>query len=229
MLAQLSIPEEPALHVSMMFWRVFSSQPLIFLLLVEEQTLIWGFTYEITVQAVSSLVTVGENPRRGALFWSPATLELEGIPVNLIEEMRNTDRACWAAVGFRPNHVILVGADTLGWIVAGWEMNIGSQRGSIAITLLIGEANSLSIDVWILNTNTIHTSRSRRINWTFGRARACPLNWHRLSLSRIEDVASGFRWGTSTWVADEHTKALGESCDLLIVALEALSCISRSP
>lgn len=179
---------------------------------------------EITVQAVTGLVTVGENPRRVSLSWSPAAFELEGIPVDLEEEMRNTDETCWASVAAGESHVVLIVTDTLGWVVARWEVDISSERRGITIALNVWESNTLTINIGILHTNTVHAIGSGRIDLAFGGTRAGPLNWLRSTSGRVEDVASRLRWSTSIWLTNEHTETLRESMDLLVVILEAVTC-----
>jgi hypothetical protein len=87
-------------------------------------------TYEISVERVTSWVTIGKNEWLLSLALSPLVGELGSVPVDLIEEMRNVHPARGAVSMGRELHVGLVvvksATGVLIWVVAGREVNISS-------------------------------------------------------------------------------------------------------
>jgi hypothetical protein len=139
----------------------------------------WDGTYEITVEGVTSWVTVCKNEWLVALALSPAGCELGGVPVDLVEELGEMSEASWAVtlgwpcdrsfVVKRIKELITLGVigchcGRIGLIVpARWEGNISAKGRSIAIAVLVWETNTGSRVGWVLNTNTMETIRVRGI------------------------------------------------------------------
>lgn len=70
------------------------------------------------METVASWVTIGKNEWLLSLTLSPAVLKFRGVPVNLIEHVRNVDPAGWAVTVGWVVHVLLVVLDALGRVVA---------------------------------------------------------------------------------------------------------------
>jgi hypothetical protein len=66
---------------------------------------------EITVQAVASLISLGEDEGLLALALSPSACEYWSVPVDFIEEMRKMGIPRRAVAIDRPGHVVLVVVD----------------------------------------------------------------------------------------------------------------------
>jgi hypothetical protein len=89
-------------------------------------------TYEISVEGVTSWVTIGKNEWLLSLALGPSVRELGGVPVDLIEEMGKMDPTLRAvSVGGKCRVGLVVCEPTTSlfiWVVAGWEVDISSQR-----------------------------------------------------------------------------------------------------
>lgn len=112
---------------------------------------------EISVQRVSSGVTVGKHKRLGALTFLPAALELGGVPVEFIEEMRCVDPSLGtvllSVVLCGESHVVLVVLQTSLGIVARREVNVSSERRGEAVAGDVGETNAFALVDGILHTS----------------------------------------------------------------------------
>jgi hypothetical protein len=90
-----------------------------------------------------------------SLPWSPQVREQGSIPVDLVEEMGLVLPARGAvAVGWE-FHVGLVRIQTLRWVVAGREVDVGTERRSIAIAVLVRKADTSTLVTWILDTDSV--------------------------------------------------------------------------
>lgn len=87
----LSIPASPALQLSMICWRVVTSQPESCYSLDVNFETIWESTYEVSVEPVTSWVTVRKDERLSSLTRCPSASKFGGVPVHLVEEMRRVD------------------------------------------------------------------------------------------------------------------------------------------
>jgi hypothetical protein len=125
-------------------------------------------TYEISMETITSWVTISKNEWLLSLTWGPLTGELRSVPVDLIEEMRSMDPSFGAVSMGWELHVSLVSIKSLRWVVAGREVDISPQRRSITITVLIWETNTGTLVSWILNSNAMKTIRIGRIQGLIG-------------------------------------------------------------
>lgn len=182
---------------------------------------------EISMQAVTSWVTVGKNPWGLTLAFGPSVLEFEGVPVDLEKEMGNVNGTLRADTAGWPLHVVLVASDALGRIIAGWEVNVGTQRRGITITFLIGETNTGTSVSGILDTYTRSTIGVGWVERSIGVGSwAHPLYWLN-DTPVIVEGAGRSRWrATGSWVTHEHSESFGEWVDLFLCGLEAviISC-----
>jgi hypothetical protein len=69
--------------------------------------------------------------------------------------MRGVRESFGAVAVGGPDHVVLVIINVVRWIVARWEVDIGTKRRSITITVLIGEPDTSSSISGILNSGTV--------------------------------------------------------------------------
>lgn len=121
------------------------------------QELLIPASHEVSVAAVTSNVTVGEDKGLLALSLSPAALEFVSVPVSLVEEMRDVDPALGAVevavVVLGVGHVVLeVGKASLG-VVARGEVNISSERREGAVTGSVRESDALILGDGVTDTS----------------------------------------------------------------------------
>lgn len=132
------------------------------------------------------------------------------------------DPAGRAVVVGRPVHVLLVVIEASSRVVAGWEVDISSERGGVPITILVGKPYTSASIVRILNTNTVQAVRVRWVQWlrSVG-TRAGELDWLRNPLRVIEDASTTCGWrSTKTDIANDHVQANRESLHLIIGLLK---------
>ena len=115
--------------------------------------------HEVGVQAVAGSVTIGKDKGLLSFALLPAAIEGGRIPVGFEEQVRNVDPALGAVglavVVLGPGHVVLVvGQASLG-VVAGGEVNVGTERRGKAITSDIRKANAFAFVVGILHTGLV--------------------------------------------------------------------------
>lgn len=126
---------------------------------------------KVGMQGVACVVTICEDERLGALVWSPQVTEQQRVPVNFVEQVRSVDPTSGAVSSVlgtsarREDHVCLVSVDTGCGVVAGWEMNVGTEGRSITIAALVGETNTCTRICRVLNTDAMKTIR---IGWVKG-------------------------------------------------------------
>jgi hypothetical protein len=110
------------------------------------------------VIAVSSGISVGKDKGLVALSGSPSVLEKRSVPVYFQEKVRHVNPSL-GAVGLSitsvawENRVLFVVGQAGGRVIARREVNISSQGRGVAITVLIGKANSLSLVVRVANSS----------------------------------------------------------------------------
>lgn len=119
--------------------------------------------YEIGVETITCRVSVGKHEWLLSLAWSPQVCEQGGVPVDLVEEMRLVFPTSWAVAFGRPLHVGFVRINPLRGIVAGWEVYISTERGSVTVAVLIREADTGASVPWILDSNSVQTVRAGRV------------------------------------------------------------------
>lgn len=182
---------------------------------------------EIAVDGITSRVTVG--PDEGALL-SNEVLEtgeqLVGVPVDLIEEVRDVDPALGAvdlaisSVGGE-RHVVLVVPEAGSRVVARWEVKVHAHGGGISVAVVEGEADTRALIGRVTNT-------SHRTVGAFGpagrvevAARAGDLRGLDGALGWVEVLAaSTWRDGPLVGVSTENLKTEGESLEIVIGGLE---------
>jgi hypothetical protein len=186
--------------------------------------------YKITVKRVASVVTVREDERLLALALRPPVLEQRRVPVDLVEDMRDVDvsgRAILLLAGgaeaSRPRHVVLVVLETDVRVVAGREVDVGTERRSVAVAVHVGEAGTGALVVGILDPDAVHAVG---VGWVGGDvvigARAGELDGLDGAVGRIEDLCpAGGGWCAELRVATEHAKALREGHDRVVGGFEA--------
>ena len=99
-------------------------------------------TYKVSVERVASWVSVGKDERLSSLARSPEGCEFGGVPVHLVEDMRSVDPSRWAVSVSWKLHVRLVRVQTLARIIAGWKVDVSSERRRISIAVLVRKANA---------------------------------------------------------------------------------------
>jgi hypothetical protein len=114
--------------------------------------------HEIRMATVSRGISIGENKRLLALALFPSVLEKRSVPVDFEEKVRHMDvslgtvRLAFAIIT-RVYHVFFIISQASLRVVARWEVNVGSKRGGIAITVHIGKADTLSFVVGVGHTS----------------------------------------------------------------------------
>ena len=102
--------------------------------------------------------------------------------------MRNVGVALGTVAVGGPVHVVLIIVNGLRFVIARWEVNIGTERRSIAVAVLIWEAYTCSSVSWVLNAGSVETIRVHRVQWLVGvRARTRKLDWGRGTTTLIEN------------------------------------------
>lgn len=71
--------------------------------------------------------------------------------------------AWWALTLSWEFHVGLVCLKALRRVVARWEMDIGSEGGSITIAVLVREADTSASISWVLDSSSIEAVRVHRV------------------------------------------------------------------
>ena len=111
--------------------------------------------YKISVETIAGGVSIRKHERLISLPWSPQVCEQGSIPVDLVEEMGLVLPACGAvAVGWEL-HVGLVCIQTLRFVVAGREVDVGTKGRSKAIAVLVREADTSTLVAWILDADSV--------------------------------------------------------------------------
>lgn len=112
---------------------------------------------EISMQRVSSRVTIGKDERLSALAFLPAALELGGVPVEFVEEVRRMDPSLGAVllsvVFCGESHVVLVVLQTSLGVVARWEVNVSSEGRCVTVASDVGETNTFALVHGILHAS----------------------------------------------------------------------------
>jgi hypothetical protein len=118
------------------------------------------------MKRVSSVVSVGEDKRLLALALGPPVHKQWRVPVDFVEDVRNVDVALRAVVLLTsrpymggPRHVILVVIEGDIGVVARWEMNIGTERGGVAVAVHVRKACPSTFVAGILHPDAVHAVR----------------------------------------------------------------------
>jgi hypothetical protein len=107
------------------------------------------------VETVAGWISVGKYKGLLSLTLSPLICEQWGVPVDLVKEVRLVLPAFWAvSVGWEL-HVRLVRVEALGGVVARWKVDIGTERGGIAIAVLVREADTSTGVGWVLDPDSV--------------------------------------------------------------------------
>ena len=120
-------------------------------------------TYKVSVKRVASVVTVREDKGLLALALGPPVHEQGRVPVDLEEQVRDVDEArgavclpCAGANTRRPGHIAPKVGQTNGWVVAGWQVDVGPQGRGVAITVHVGKAGTGGLVVGVLHADAVH-------------------------------------------------------------------------
>lgn len=113
--------------------------------------------YEVTVETVASGVSVGKYESLRSLTWRPQVCKQRGIPVDLVEKMRFVLPTFWTISVSWELHIGLVRIQALGRVVAGWKVDVSTEGRSIAITILVREADTGASVCWILDPDPMET------------------------------------------------------------------------
>jgi hypothetical protein len=116
-------------------------------------------SYEISVETVTGGVSVGKHERLVSLARSPQVCEERSVPVDLIEEMGLVLPAAGAVAVGGELHIGLVRIKALRGVVAGWEVDIGTEGGGIAIAVLIWEADTSALVPRVLDSDSMEAVR----------------------------------------------------------------------
>jgi hypothetical protein len=190
--------------------------------------------HEVSVAAVTSDITIGEDKGLLALTLSPTASELVGTPVSLVEEVGNVNPALGAVqvtiVVLGVGHVVLeVGKASLG-VVARGEVNISSERRVFAVASSVREADTFALVDRVANSGlgTIGgsvprwervvvvqagASHSRRVDRTLGRVKV--------------GLATSLGHGASHGITRNNLETNRESLDVVVCLLEAGIVISN--
>jgi hypothetical protein len=115
------------------------------------------------MQGVSGVVSVGEDKWLLALTLGPPVHKQWCVPVDFVEDVRDMDEArrtvlfpARSTSTTRPGHVVLVVIEASGRVVAGWEVDVGTERGGVAVAVHVRKADAGSLVVWVLDTDAVH-------------------------------------------------------------------------
>src|SRR2546421_693031 len=115
------------------------------------------------MQGVSGVVSVREDKRLLALTLRPPVHEQWRVPVDFVEDVRDVDVACGAVLSpcrstgtAGPGHVVFVVLKASARIVAGWEVDIGTEGRSVAVAVYVWKADTGTFVIWVLDADTVH-------------------------------------------------------------------------
>jgi hypothetical protein len=115
------------------------------------------------VQGISGVVSVGEDKWLLALTLGPPVHKQWRVPVDFVEDVRDMDEARGTVLfptrstgTTRPGHVVLVVVEASGGVVAGWEVDVGTERGGVAVAVHVREADAGTLVIWVLDTDAMH-------------------------------------------------------------------------
>lgn len=184
--------------------------------------------HEVSVAAVTSNVTVGEDKRLLALSLSPAALEFVSVPVGLVKEMRNMNPALGAVevavVVLGVGHVVLeVGKASLG-VITRREVDISSERRVLAVTSSVRESNTLTLVDRITDTSCgavgLGIPRGGRVI-VIG-ARTGHSGGIDRALGGVQvGLGTSLGHGAGHGIASNNLQTSGERLDLIVCLLEA--------
>ena len=182
--------------------------------------------HEVGVQAVTGSVTVGKDKGLLSFALLPAASERGRIPIGFEEQVGDVDPALGAVhlavVVLGPGHVVLVvGQASLG-VVAGGEVNVGTERRGIAVAVDIGEAHAFAFVVGILHTGLVAVGADGPAGVGFDVfTRACPLDAVDGAFGRVKvGLGAGGGRRTGSGIAGKHLQAQGKGLDLIVGGLE---------
>jgi hypothetical protein len=118
---------------------------------------------EIAMESVAGRVTIGEDEWLLALTLSPPAGENRGVPVDFVEDVRKMNKSSRAVAVGGELHVVLVVRQAGCLVPARWEVDVGTERRSITITVLVWEPNTCTCVARVLNTHTVKTIRVGRV------------------------------------------------------------------
>lgn len=115
------------------------------------------------MQGVSSVVPVGEDKWLLALALGPPVHKQWRVPVDFVEDVRDMGEARGTVLfptrstgTARPGHVVLVVVEASGRVVAGWEVDVGTEGGGVAVAVHVWKTDSGTLVVWVLDTDAVH-------------------------------------------------------------------------
>lgn len=118
------------------------------------------------MHGVSGVVSVGEDKWLLALALSPPVHKQWRVPVDFVEDVRDVDEARGTVLfptrstrTAGPGHVVLVVVEASGRIVAGWEVNVGTEGRGVAVAVYVWKADAGTLVVWVLDTDAVHAVR----------------------------------------------------------------------
>jgi len=115
------------------------------------------------MHGVSGVVSVREDKWLLALALRPPVHKQWGVPVDFVEDVRDVDVACGAVLfscrstnTAGPGHVVFVVLEASGSVVAGWEVDIGTEGRGVAVAVHVWKADTGIFVIWVLDTDTVH-------------------------------------------------------------------------
>jgi hypothetical protein len=184
-------------------------------------------TKEVGVRAVSSSITVGQNKGLLVNTRGPAVLEVGSVPVDLDEQVGNVDvtlgAVLVAVVDSRPSHVLAIGGETSLGVVARGEVDVGTQRRVLAIAVLVGETNTLTLVDGITHTRegAVGGSVPRGRAVVVVHARASPLDGlDGAIIGKIKDSLGRLGRSANIGIATDHLEANREGLDIVMGLLK---------
>lgn len=190
--------------------------------------------HEVSVAAVTSDITVGEDKRLLALTLSPTASELVSAPVSLVEEVGNVNPALGAVqvtvVVLGVGHVVLeVGKASLG-VVARGEVNISSERRVFAVTSSVRKADTLALVDRVADSSlgTIGSSVPRWECVVVVQAGASHSRGVDRTLGRVQvGLATSLGHGAGHGITSNNLKTNGERLDVVVCLLETGIVVSN--
>jgi hypothetical protein len=115
------------------------------------------------MQGVSGVVSVREDKWLLTLTLRPPVHKQWCVPVDFVEDVRDVDVACGTVLSpsgstgtAGPGHVVFVVLQASGSVVAGWEVDIGTEGRGVAVTVHFWKADTSTFVVWVLDADTVH-------------------------------------------------------------------------
>jgi hypothetical protein len=116
------------------------------------------------MEGIAGRVAIGKDERLLSLTWRPQILEQRSVPVDFIKYVWGVDPAGRAvlfaassALAAWKLHILFIVIKTSGRVVARREVDVGTERRSETIAVLVREAHTGGFVVWVTNSDAMKT------------------------------------------------------------------------